>query len=129
MPHRLVNPTSVSQPAGAYTQCVETASNLKWLHVSGQVGVDKDGKLGADFAAQANNVWNNLVNCLKESGYTMDDVVRINHFLTDGRFTPQYREIRAKYLGNAKPASTLLIVQGLADPNYLLEVELTAAKA
>jgi ribonucleoside-diphosphate reductase beta chain len=80
-------------------------------------------------ATQANNVWTNLTNCLKDAGYTMDDVVRINHFLTDGRFTPQYREIRAKYLGNAKPASTLLIVQGLADPAYYLEVELTAAKA
>ncbi len=129
MPHKYINPKTVSQPMGAYTQCVETASNLKWLHVSGQVGVDKDGKLGADFAAQANNVWTNLANCLKDSGYTMDDVVRVNHFLTDARHTQQYREIRAKYLGNAKPASTLLIVQGLADPFYFLEVELTAAKA
>jgi len=129
MPHTYRNPKTVAQPAGAYSQAVETTSNLKWMHVSGQVGVDKDGKLGADFATQANNVWTNLTNCLKDAGYTMDDVVRINHFLTDGRFTPQYREIRAKYLGNAKPASTLLIVQGLADPAYYLEVELTAAKA
>ena len=129
MAHKYVNPKSVAQPMGQYSNCVETASNLKWLHVAGQVGIDKDGKLGADFAAQANNVWINLTNCLKECGYTMDDVVRVNHFLTDGRFAQPYREIRAKYLGNAKPASTLLIVQGLADPTYFIEVELTAAKA
>ena len=125
---QFLNPESMGTPLAPYSNVARVKAS-EFLFVAGQVGIDKDGKLGADFAAQANNVWTNLTNCLKECGYTMDDVVRVNHFLTDGRFAGPYREIRAKYLGNARPASTLLIVEGLADPNYFLEVELTAAKA
>ena len=57
----------------------------------------------------------------------MKDVVKITHFLTDAANLPAYNEVRAKYLGEERPASTLLIVAGLARPDLLVEVEMVAA--
>jgi enamine deaminase RidA (YjgF/YER057c/UK114 family) len=54
-------------------------------------------------------------------------VVKVNHFLTDPAQIPAYNAIREEYLGENRPASTLLIVAGLASPNLLVEVEMIAA--
>ena len=66
----------------------------------------------ADFAAQADLAWQNLMAILEFNGMRMKDVVKITHFLTDAANLPAYNEVRSKYLGEERPASTLLIVAG-----------------
>ena len=57
------------------------------------------------------------------------DIVKINGYITDARFLTAYREGRARFLPEAPfPASTLVIVSGLADPGMLVEIEVVAAK-
>ena len=51
----------------------------------------------------------------------------MKHFITDAANLPAYNTVRADYLGENRPTSTLLIVAGLADPNFLVEVEMIAA--
>jgi len=53
--------------------------------------------------------------------------VHVKHFLTNPDNLPIYNEVRADFLGESRPTSTLLIVSGLADPNFLVEVEMIAA--
>ncbi len=128
MENRAFYPESMHPPLGAYAHGVEIPENAKLTFVAGQVGIDPDGNVPADFAAQADLAWKNCLMVLEHNRLRISDVVKINHFITDAANLPAYTEVRAKYLGKDRPASTLLIVAGLARPDLLIEVEMIAAK-
>ena len=122
------NPKSVSL-SGNYSLGAEVPQGARLFYVSGQIGVDPKGKLQVGIEKQVDQVWKNIREVLKSAGMGFKDVVKVTVFLTDSRFIPPYRAIRDRYFRNAPfPASTLLIVQGLADPGMLVEVEVVAAK-
>jgi len=122
-------PDTIAPPLGAYSHAVEIQPDTRVMHLAGQVGMAKDGTVPADFKAQAELAWANCVAILNDNGMTMDDVVKINHFITRTEDIPEYGAIRPGLLGEARPASTLLVVAGLARPDLLIEVEMIAAKA
>lgn len=127
MQNRAMYPETIHPPIGAYAHAIEVPESAKTMFIAGQVGIDIDGNVPADFAAQADLAWQNLMAILEFNGMRMKDVVKITHFLTDAANIPAYNEVRAKYLGEERPASTLLIVAGLARPDLLVEVEMVAA--
>lgn len=57
----------------------------------------------------------------------MTDVVRLTHYIVGRAQLDGYNAARARYMGGVKPASTLLLVAGLADPAFLVEVDAVAA--
>src|SRR5882724_6483072 len=123
------NPKTVSL-AGKYSLGAEVPQGAKLFYVSGQVGVDSRGKLQAGIDKQVEQVWKNIAQVLKSAGMGFRDVVKVNVFLTDSRFIAPYRTVRDQFFSEPPyPASTLLIVAGLADPGMLVEVEVVAAKA
>ena len=126
-PIRFINPEGLVRPA-AYTQLVEVAGASRMVYVSGQLGTTSDGKLaGADFRAQAEQVFANLETALVAVGASFADVVKINSFLADIGHLPILREVRARHLDAAAlPASTTIAVSGFAIPGALLEVEAVA---
>jgi enamine deaminase RidA (YjgF/YER057c/UK114 family) len=122
------NPTTVSF-SGKYSLAAEVPAGTKLLYVSGQVGTAPDGKLPVGFEAQCEQVWMNMGEVLRAGGMSYKDIVKVNVFLTDSRFIGPYREVRDRFIKEAPfPASTLLVVAGLADPAMLVEVEAVAAK-
>lgn len=122
------NPKSVSF-AGKYSLGAEVPQGARLFFVSGQVGVDSRGKLQVGIEKQVVQVWKNIGQVLKSAGMGYRDIIKVNVFLTDSRFIGPYREGRDRFLGDPPyPASTLLIVAGLADPGMLVEVEAVAAK-
>jgi len=122
------NPKPVSF-SGKYSLVAEVPQGTRLVYVSGQVGIDSEGKLAVGFAQQCEQVWMNIGHVLKGVDMTYRDIVKATIFLTDSRFVAPYREIRDKFIKEPPyPASTLLIVAGLADPTMLLEVEVVAAK-
>lgn len=127
MQNRAMYPETIHPPIGAYAHAIEVPESAKTMFIAGQVGIDVDGNVPADFAAQADLAWRNLMAILEFNGMRMKDVVKITHFLTDAADIPAYNEVRGKYLGEERPASTLLIVAGLARPDLLVEVEMVAA--
>jgi len=126
-PIRFINPEGLVRPA-AYTQLVEVAGACRMLYVSGQLGTTSDGKLaGADFRAQAEQVFANLKTALAAVGASFADVVKVSSFLADIAHLPILREVRARHLDAAAlPASTTIAVSGFALPGALLEVEAVA---
>jgi enamine deaminase RidA (YjgF/YER057c/UK114 family) len=123
------NPKTVHKPAGAYSHVVAVPANANWLVISGQVGVDPKGKLQTGIRAQAEQVFRNILACLKDNGMAKKDLVKFTVFLTDPRHIEIYRAARKKVIGDATlPASTLLVVNGLASPDMLIEIEALAAK-
>ena len=124
-----VNPKTVHRPIGAYSHSVKVPGGSELLIVAGQVGMDAKGKLQAGIRKQAEQAFRNILACLKENGMRKGDLVRLQTFLTDSRHIGDYRAARKKVVGDAvQPASTLLIVNGLASPDMLIEVEAMAAR-
>ncbi|MBT3789857.1 MAG: RidA family protein [Alphaproteobacteria bacterium] len=123
------NPKTVATPLGAYSHTVAVPASASWLVISGQVGLDVKGKLQPGIRKQAEQVFRNILACLKDGGMAKKDLVKFTVFLTDSRHIADYRAARKKVIGDATvPASTLLIVNGLASPDILIEIEATAAK-
>jgi enamine deaminase RidA (YjgF/YER057c/UK114 family) len=124
-----VNPKSVHAPVGVYSHTVSVAPGARWVAVAGQVGMSRRGVLAAGIRRQAEQAFRNVLACLRENGMGKQDLVKLTVFLTDPRFIAEYRAARARLLGDAvRPASTLLIVAGLASSDMLIEVEAWAAK-
>ena len=124
---KLHNPSTIAPTFSSYSHGVEVPPGARWLHISGQVGVRPDGTLAGGVEAQIETAWSNVLAVLAEAGMSARDLVKVTAFLTRPEDTPLYRRVRERMLGGAEPASTLLIVQGLASPEWLVEVEAVAA--
>ena len=121
-----INPPDLPQPAGPYSQAALVEGPGEWLHVSGQVGIDAQGQAPADFTAQAELAWGNVVRALRGAGMEMAHVVKTTTYLVDRSDIPSMRPIRMRHLADARPASTLVLVAGLLDPAWKIEVEAVA---
>jgi len=105
----------VASQIGSYSDAVEAPANARWLFTSGTPGLARDGALADDIAGQAE--------------MTVADLVKVTHYLTRASDIAVYVKVRAHFLGDARPASMLLVVPELVRPQFLLEVEAISAKA
>ncbi|MQA00793.1 MAG: RidA family protein [Dehalococcoidia bacterium] len=128
MPHNRINPSAVSTPRG-YSHVVE-ATGSRLIFISGQVAADATGAIAGegDLAAQATKVFENLSACLAAAGASFADVTKITTFVVN--YQPEHRaviaEARERHLpADEPPASTLVGVQALARPEFLIEIEAT----
>ncbi len=123
------NPKKIAAPNSArYHHGVEVPPNARWLSVAGQVGKAPDGMVPPSFEKQCEHVWDNILAVLAEAGMGPGDIVKVTTFLTRKEDIGASRTVRDKKLGAIAPTSTLLIVAGLASPDFLVEIEATAAK-
>jgi 2-iminobutanoate/2-iminopropanoate deaminase len=122
------DPDTVRPPGGNYTHSVEIDPGARYLFVAGQTGVALDGSVPEGIEAQAAIAFDNLVKVLAASGYGLDDVVFMKSFLTRREDRDGYQKARKAIWGDIKPASTFLLVSGLARPEFLVEVEVIAAR-
>ena len=125
---KIHNPAKSAQPSGPYSLGVEIPAGQRLLYVSGQVPVAADGSSPQGIKAQAEQVWRNILAVLESAGMGIENLVKVNHYLTKHENIPGYGEVRTRMLGAARPASTLVVVQGLVKPEWLVEVEAVAAK-
>jgi len=127
--HKKHNPSAIAPPFSNYAHAVESAPNLRWLHVSGQVGVKPDGSCPSDFAGQCEAAWDNLLQALKAAGMGPQDIVKVTTFMTDRNDLAASRPIRERKIEGVPVAATLIFVAGLARPEWKIEIECIAAKA
>jgi enamine deaminase RidA (YjgF/YER057c/UK114 family) len=123
-----VYPEGLRRPP-TYTPVVRAVGGAA-VYVSGQVSVDESGAIvgAGDFAAQARQVFANLRLALAAVGADFGHVVKMTTYIVD--YEPSQRDVlgaaRSEAMADALPASTLIGVQALADPAYLLEIEAVA---
>ena len=124
-----MNPPGLSTPTG-YSHIV-SARGGRTIYISGQVAFDAKGQLvgKGDLTAQTKQVFANLDTALKAAGATFNDVVKTNYYLLDASQVQVIREVRAQYFTNELPASTLVEVGRLANPDFLVEIEVIAVVA
>jgi enamine deaminase RidA (YjgF/YER057c/UK114 family) len=126
-----INPPALGTPPG-YSQIVEVAAS-RMIFIAGQTALDADGNLvgRGDFAAQAQQVFENLATALRASGCTAANLVKLTVFLTEMDNLGHYREARNLFFDQvtprAAPAVTLVEVSKLYGPDFLIEIEAIAA--
>lgn len=100
--------------------------NTVW--VAGQTAVGEDGRIVGlgDPRAQAACIFQRIGLILGEAGATPKDITFVRTYLTDMRYQPIVREERAKFLQGHRPASTSVQVVALAQPEFLMEIEVVA---
>lgn len=116
-------------PSPGYSQVVKVTGG-QTVYLAGQVALDASRNLvgRGDFRAQAEQVFANIQAALAAAGADFRHVVKLNMFVLDRANLPALREVRDRYVNTeAPPASTLLVVNGLAQEEFLLEVEAVAS--
>ena len=101
------------------------------IYVSGQVAYDPNGNLvgEGDMRAQTRQVFDNIRAVLAAAGARLEDIVKINTYITDQSRFMDMLDVRREILGASPPASTAVVVSALAFPGLLIEVEAIAVKA
>ena len=125
--HTSVTPSTIFPPFANYSHGVVAEGRI--LFVSGQLGVRPDGSIPDDAYEQALACFDNVEEILFEAGLQKRHVARINSFVSSREHLSPYMKARDKWIEglNPPPASTLVIVQGFARPEFVVEVEVTAA--
>ncbi len=104
-----------------------TQGATRWLHIAGQVGVLPDGGTANGIDAQCDAVFANISELLKGADMTADDICHLRIYMLDRAHIPSLRRARTALLGERVVPSTLVLVSGLVDPDWLVEVEFVAA--
>jgi enamine deaminase RidA (YjgF/YER057c/UK114 family) len=127
---RELAPPTIRAPFARYAHGVEVPPGARLVVTSGQLGIGADDRVPEGAAAQADLCFANCAAILAEAGMGPADVVRINAFVTDRAHMAAYMAARDRWLAGVSrlPASTLVIVSGFTRAEFLVEVEVTAAK-
>ena len=124
---KVSNPATLV-PGGTFSQVVRSSGKTT-IFISAQVSRDKDGKtIGkGNFSLQAKQTLTNLKLALESEGASMGDVVKLTTYLIDMRNLQELYKIRAEFLkGTDLPAATLVGVNALPDPDYMISIDAEA---
>ena len=123
-----LNPPSSTPPAGMYSHVARTAPG-ELAFIAGQVAVDRSGtSIGVgDVAAQTNQVFANIGDILKDLGSDFEQVVQLTTYLTGADSIPAFMSARSAlfpklFPGGRYPPNTLLVIDRLVKPEFLIEV-------
>ena len=124
------NPLGIAPPSSRFSHAALATGATRHLHLSGQVGTSPDGKIAVGLDAQLDAAFANVAAGLTDAGMTKANLMKLVVYLTEA--TPEaitsYRARRDVWVGDTSPpAATLLIVAGLANPAWLVEVDAYAA--
>jgi 2-iminobutanoate/2-iminopropanoate deaminase len=118
----------VARQIGSYSDAVEVPPNVRWLFTAGTPGLALDGSLPKNITGQAELAWTHVMTMLERADMTVKDLVKVTHYLLRASDIPAYVKVRSRFLGDARPASMLLVVPQLVRPEFLLEIEAYAAR-
>ena len=128
MTHELIDPEDLHTPQ-SYTHVI-AATGGRLVFVAGQAADDAHGQLvgDGDLAAQARQAFANLGRALAAAGARPDQVTKITIYVVHHQteYLPIISEARIAVFGDHKPTDTLVGVETLAEPGYLIEVDAIA---
>jgi reactive intermediate/imine deaminase len=127
MMKEIISPQKLSKPRGRYSHGVLVKPGCL-LFIAGQTALDSNGNVMGigDVYTQTKKIYENIGTILSEAGGTFSDIVKTTTFITDLSFREKINEIRSQYFEKDFPASTLVVVRGLARKEFLVEIEAIA---
>lgn len=125
-PHH--TPTSIRAPFANYCHGIEIPPGARLLVCSGQLGIDLEDKVPEGSEAQTDLIFENIAAVLEAAKMNLTNLVRINAYVSSREYLPGYMKARDRYVSTPPPASTLMIVTGFAREDFVVEIEVIAAK-
>ncbi|MBI4219705.1 MAG: RidA family protein [Chloroflexi bacterium] len=121
------NAPGVIKPFGIFSSAA-WAPEGRTLYVSGHVSQDAEGRTvgKGDMRAQTRQCLTNIQKVLAAAGGQMSDIAKVSLFVTDVAKIKEIHEMRAEFFQRPYPASTLVGVARLIDPDWLIEIEAIA---
>jgi enamine deaminase RidA (YjgF/YER057c/UK114 family) len=120
-----LNPPSLPEAKGTYTHGTLVVGAQRTVYVSGQPPWVKDGTMPTDFASQCRLVWQNVLAVLAEAGMGAGNLAKVTTFLSDRQYRSVNGAIRKEFLGEHRPALTVIIAD-IYEEEWLLEIEAIA---
>jgi enamine deaminase RidA (YjgF/YER057c/UK114 family) len=100
------------------------------LEISGTVATDENGVVGkGNFYQQTRFILEKVERVLQQAGFTLQDVVRTRMFVTDISQWEAIGKAHGEFFQQIKPATSMIEISSLIDPDYLVEIEVTAIKS
>jgi 2-iminobutanoate/2-iminopropanoate deaminase len=123
MATRTIQPKSLNDPRPRYSQGI-LAEDGRVLFIAGQTASDANGNVvgKGDIKAQTRQVFANIKAVLEAAGGSFDNMVMTTTYITDRKYREGYNEVRRDIYKKDPPTSTLVIVSGLANEDYLIEI-------
>jgi len=110
-----------------YSRAVRVGDHLE---ISGTVATDENGTVGkGDVYAQTRFILTKIEKVLQQAGFSLSDVVRTRMFVTDITQWERIGQAHGEFFKDIKPVTSMLEVSALIDPDYLIEIEVTALKS
>ena len=96
------------------------------VFISGQIAGEDAAQGNLDPLDQAESCFDYLKRAVEAAGGTMDDIVKVNIYLTDGSQFPAIKELRPKYFNQPYPAATTILVNSMVQRALIMEIEAIA---
>ncbi len=126
-----IAPAEIGAPAANYAHAVLVTDPKQWLYTAGVVPTSPNGAVPGGVPAQAAQIWHHLGAILRDAGMGPADVVSVTTYVVADAMADglgHAMAARDAFLEGRRVASTLVTVPHLAQPAWLLEVQLVAAK-
>jgi len=121
-----VNPTGIASPAANYEHAVLAEGASRILHTSGIVPVKPDGTVPENISDQAEVIWQNLREILKEASMQITDITLVTTYVVPDQDLSKVMAARDETFGLHQAASTLLVVSQLAQKSWKMEIAVVA---
>ncbi len=109
-----------------YSRAVQVGNTME---ISGTVALDEHGTVGKeDFYKQTKFILQKIEKILAQGGFSLEDVVRTRMYVTDISHWEEVGRAHGEFFKTIKPATSMIQVSGFIEPDYLVEIEVTAIK-
>jgi enamine deaminase RidA (YjgF/YER057c/UK114 family) len=110
-----------------YSRAVQVGNIME---ISGTVSLDENGAIvgKGDFYKQARFILQKVEKILAQGGFALTDVVRTRMFVTDISHWEEVGRAHGEFFRSIKPVTSMIQVSGFIEPDYLVEIEVTAVK-
>src|SRR3954451_13906499 len=117
----------IATQVGHYADAVVIPAGYEQILVSATPGIDQDGKVSADVTRQTEQAWENVTKILEAAGAAVGAIVSVRHWVTNESNIGAALAVRTRYITH-RPASAVAVVPGLERPEFLVAVEVIAAR-
>jgi len=126
--YKSIDPEGIAPPASAYHHAFHVTKASEWLFLSGQLGETAGGQCVDGAAAQARQAWKNIEAILAEAAMDFSNIVKVTSYIVGEENIEPYVAVHRELHRDVMPPWTLVVVKALGQPEYLIEVDVQAAK-
>ncbi len=123
--HQKISTGTIWEQMAGYSRAVRAGNTIE---VSGTAAVDEHGILvgPGDPYAQAHYILSKIEQALNAAGASLNDVVRTRMYVTDISLWQEFARAHGEYFKHIRPATSMVEVRSLIEPEMLIEIEATA---